>query len=146
VVGAGVAVAIMAGGKEPAPKPAPKPLAPVVEPEPVEAPKPAAKAPPPPLTEKEKAYVQGLFDQAEPHMKKFYEYADKGWALDDEAERNAAWKVAKEEAHKAIQIVVEAMEDFDRFPMERQTAHMRRWNDRLTGWQKDLQGKIGKVH
>ena len=44
-----------------------------------EAPKAPVRVPPPPLTEKEKAFVDGLFQQAEPHMKRFYEFAAEGW-------------------------------------------------------------------
>ena len=147
VIVGGIIVAMVASGNKKAPpKEAPKPLAPVVVAPPVETPKAPVKVPPPPLTDKERAFIEGLFKQAEPHMKKFYELADQGWKNEDEAERNIAWLSAKKEAHKAISIVNEAMEDYDQFPTERQDAYMGSWNARLTQWQKDLMGKIGKTH
>lgn len=147
VVGAVVAALLLGGGEKKAPpREEPAALAPEAPPEKAAPPKAPPKAPPPPLTDKERAYVEGLFKQAEPHMKRFYEFADQGWKLEDEEERNRVWLKAKDAAHTAIQIVSEAMEDYDQFPQERQDAHMQSFNNRLAQWTKDLAQKIGKVH
>lgn len=145
----GVALLLAGGEKKKAPKP--KALAPAPPPkaaEPPPPPPPPAKIPPKPLTPEERAWIESLFQKAEPHVVTFRAKAKEGWALKEKGDNegaNDAWVKAKEEAHLAIAIVGEALEDYDKFPPDRQEVHMQFWNGRLSSWQKEM-GNLPKVH
>jgi hypothetical protein len=140
-----VAVAIVVGviaaksKKAPPPPPPPPPLR-VVQKNP-EPPKsgPPPKAAPKPLTTEEKAFIEGLFAKAQPHVDLFRKHVKAGWDLKNKGDNDAsneAWIDAKKEFHKALEIVVEVTEDEDRFPAER--PGMSFFNSRVAGWQKEL--------
>ena len=143
VLAGGIAFLLTDGGKKPK-----------VEEKPVLAPKAAplgpatpAKAPPPPLTAEERTYIDGLFTRAQPHAEAAARFAREGWEHkggDDMEAANESWKQAKHELQEAIGIVSEALEDYDRFPQERQDLHMRNYNSRLSGWTKEY-SNIPKV-
>jgi len=148
VILGGVAIVIVAvilgvtmGGpkQKVAPPPLPVVRAPVKA-DPVEV-KPAGptKVPPKPLTDSETAFIKGLFEKADPHIKDFRKHAKAGWDLknkEDNEGANEEWIDAKHDFQKAVQIVSEALEDVDRFPEER--PGMRAFNDRLGAWQKEF--------
>jgi hypothetical protein len=143
VVVAGIVAWIASSGGKPKEKEPVKALAPAPPPKAPEPAKPVlpVKVPPKPLTPEERAYIDGLFQKAEPHFKAFEAKVKEGWALKEKGDNdgsNAAWVTAKDEAHIAIQIVVEAIEDEDRFPPDRQDAYMGSWVSRLARWQKAL--------
>jgi hypothetical protein len=134
----GVAVYAMAPSKK-----APPPQAPPPAPAPKTAEAPKVVIPtrvlPKPLTESEKSYIGGLFARAQPHMDLFEKYAKQGWDLKEKGDNegaNDAWVKAKDEGHEAIRIVNEAMEDEDKFPLER--PGMEIFNNRQASWTKKL--------
>jgi hypothetical protein len=103
---------------------------------------------PMPLTAEERAEVERLFADAQPHMDAFRGQAAKGWRKKEAGDNKAAndcWVIAKKEFQAAIGIVSEVMEDEDRFPFERQEKYMRRYLDKMNGWQKEWSG-IPKVN
>jgi len=138
---------VLAGGgdrKAPPPPPAPPPLkAKTVEPpRPVEPSRPQPK----PLTEQEKAYLEGLFTQAKPHIEEFRRKAREGWDLkgrQDNDGANECWIDAKHAFQKAVQIVSEGLEDETRFEPDR--PGLDRFNERLAVWQKEM-SELPKVN
>ncbi len=146
---AGLALLVFGGRKKEPEKPkALAPLPPPKEPEPPPKPLPPAKIPPRPLTPEERAWVDGLFKKAEPHVALFKSKSKEGWALKEKGDNegaNGAWVKAKDECHLAIGIVSEALEDYDKFSPDRQEAHMQGYVARLSAWQKEL-AQLPKVH
>ncbi len=142
VVMAVVGIAVANMGKK-----APPPAAPVVQappkkaPEVVLPPKPT-KIPPKPLTDSEKSYLDGLFRQAQPHVDAAQKFAKEGWSLKNDKEdnegANAAWVKAKHEYQAAVGIVNAAIEDEDKFPLER--PGMGFYNSILGRWVKEMSG------
>ena len=129
-----------------APQPAPVALAPVKKAEPPPPPPPPKKAPPKPLTPEERAYIDGLFRKAEPHVAAFRKHAKAGWDLkgqEDNDGANEEWIDAKHEFQKAVQTVSEALEDEERFPEDR--PGMRAYIDKLVSWQKEY-AQLPKVN
>ena len=106
------------------------------------------KVPPKPLTAEETAWVKGLFEKAQPHVDSFRSLSKQGWDLkakEDNDGANAAWVKAQKEAREAIAIVSEALEDYEKFPPDRQDAYMSSWVSRLNGWVKE-RSQLNKVH
>jgi hypothetical protein len=140
LVGAAVLAIVLSKPKKPIAPPAvtlaPKPVK--AEPEVVKTATPV-KAPPKPLTDGEKAYIEGLFTKAKPHIEAFRRHADAGWELkkkEDNDGANEEWIDAKHEYQKAVEIVSEALEDEDRFASER--PGMAAFNGRLATWTKEF--------
>jgi len=151
VVAFGLLVYMVASGGEKKPEPRKPVLAPApLKREAASPPKAVlpTKPPPKPLTPEEEAWVRGLFQSAQPHVEAFKKYAKEGWDLkgrEDNEGANASWVKAKKEGRQAIEIVNEALEDYEKFPPDRQDAYMSAWVSRLTGWQKEL-SQVPKVH
>ena len=138
VAAAGIGIFIANSGKKKAPPPALPPV--VAKPKPVEAPPPPkpTKVPPKPLTAEERAYIDGLFTKAKPHIDAFHKLAKDGWdckKAEDNEGANTAWVKAKKEYQAAVLIVSEALEDDERFPSER--PGMDSYNHRLAAWTKE---------
>jgi len=143
-VGLGI---VLAGGDKKAPPPPPPPLV-KAKPKPAEPPPPPkpTRVPPKPLTTEERAFIDGLFQRAQPHIDAFRKYAKEGWDLkgkEDNEGANDVWLKAKHEYQAAVQIVSEALEDEDRFPGER--PGMDSYNSKLGVWTKE-HSQLPKVY
>jgi hypothetical protein len=141
-----VGIAAATSGKKEAPKvEAPKPPPPPPKAEPVKTGLPPVE-PPKPLTEEEKKFLEGLFEQAKPHVEEFRKQAKAGWDLKGKGDNDGAnecWIDAKHAFQKAVQIVSEGLEDEVRFPSERPGVD--RYNARLAAWQKEM-SELPKVN
>jgi hypothetical protein len=138
ILAAGIGI-VVANSKKKAPAPLPPPVV-VAKPKPVEPPPPPkpTKIPPKPLTTEERAYIDGLFVKAKPHVDEFHRLAKAGWEFkkkEDNDGANAAWVKAKHEFQAAVAIVSEALEDDIRFPSDR--PGLESYNSRLSTWTKE---------
>ncbi len=134
----GVAIAMMGGEKEPPKKI--EPLGPAT-PAPVAPPSGSKKEPPKPLTPEEIKEVEEVFAGAAEEMAEFRRFVKAGWALKNGGDNDGAndeWVQAKKRYQKALGIANEVMEDEDRFPLERQQLHMKRFLDRMGDWAKEM--------